>query len=186
MPWGLRLVYHDQQGTAQADPDDPKPQRGKPGELGRAISGYIICAATIIIVAPISANAADVIASESGVGSTFFGTTFVALATSLPELVTCIAAVRLGAMNLAIGNIFGSNAFNLLLLIPLDVVYSGSLIGAVTNTHLLTCMFVILVTSAVIIGQLYRVETRRFLVEPDAALILLLVAAGLTLVYFCR
>ena len=126
------------------------------------------------------------IASGSGLGDTFIGTTIVALATSLPELVACIAAVRIGAMNLAIGNVFGSNILNMLLLIPLDIIHPGSLLGSVTITHVLTCMFVVLVTATVIVGQLYRVESRKLLVEPDAALVLILVTISLVLIYFCK
>jgi cation:H+ antiporter len=110
----------------------------------------------------------------------------VALATSLPELVSCIAAARIGAINLAIGNVFGSNTFNLLLLIPLDVAHPGPIIAAIEPIHLLTCLFVVLITSIVIIGQLYRVESRILLIEPDALLVLLLVTASLVLIYYCK
>ena len=185
---GLRLIYHDQNVESLNSANNKKTgvDKKKSREIINSLSGYFVCAIVVIIVAPWSANAADRIASGSGLGDTFIGTTIVALATSLPELVACIAAVRMGAINLAIGNVFGSNTFNMLLLIPLDVAHPGSLLGSVSTTHLLTCMFVVLVTATVIIGQLYRVESRKFLVEPDAALILILVAISLVLIYFCK
>jgi cation:H+ antiporter len=186
--FGMRLIYHDQLSDRAIPP---------PGNVGskvsfrspailRAAAGFMLAAIVILVAAPWSASAAAMIAELSGLGNTFVGTTLVALATSLPELVACVAAARIGAMNLAIGNVFGSNSFNLLLLVPLDAAWPGSLMGSVSITHLLTCLLVVLTTSVVIIGQLYRVESRKFLVEPDAALVLLLVAGGLVLIYYCR
>ncbi len=186
---GLRVIYRDQQGNQQPPADSPVEHlesERSPKAVVHSVVGFLIASMVIIISAPYSASAAETIAKLSGLGETFVGTTMIALATSLPELVACIAAVRMGAMDLAIGNVFGSNTFNLLLMIPLDAAYPGSLVGSVDTIHLLTCMFVILVTSVVIIGQLYRVESRVLLVEPDAALILLLVTTGLALIYFCK
>lgn len=51
----------------------------------------------------------------------FFGTLFIAAATSLPEVVVSIAAIRLGTIDLAIGNIFGSNIFNISILALDDI-----------------------------------------------------------------
>ena len=84
-----------------------------------AVAGYLGAALLIFLAAPYLAQAAAQIAAETGLGDTFVGTTLVALATSLPELVATIAAMRMGSLDLAIGNIFGSNAFNMLLLVPL-------------------------------------------------------------------
>jgi cation:H+ antiporter len=184
---GLRLIYRDQLSQKKSkSAGEEMSDESKSKAVIRAVTGFLIAAIVIIVAAPYTASAAETIAKASGLGETFVGTTMVALATSLPELVTCIAAVRIGAMNLAIGNVFGSNTFNLLLLIPLDLAYPGSLVGSVDSIHLLTCMFVMMVTAIVIVGQLYRVESRTWLVEPDAALVLIIVLAGLALIYFCR
>jgi cation:H+ antiporter len=68
----------------------------------------------ILLAAPYLIRAADEIARSSGLGHTFVGTTLVALCTSLPELVATLTAVRIGSADLALGNIFGSNTFNML------------------------------------------------------------------------
>ena len=184
---GMRLIYRDQLSQKKVKTAEEEISEKNNSKMAiRAVTGFLVAAIVVIIAAPYSASAAETIAQESGLGETFVGTTLVALVTSLPELVTCIAAVQMGAMNLAIGNVFGSNTFNLLLLIPLDVAYPGALIGSVNSIHILTCMFVMLVTAVVILGQLYRVETRTWLIEPDAALVLLMVLAGLALIYFCK
>jgi cation:H+ antiporter len=68
---------------------------------------------------------------------TFVGVLFVAVATFLPELVGSLGAVRIGAYDLAVGNLFGSNAFNMILLFFADAAYtrgpilSGASVGQV-------------------------------------------------------
>jgi cation:H+ antiporter len=151
-----------------------------------AITGYVVAAVAIVVAAPFLARAADRLAELSGLGGTFVGTTLVALSTSLPELVATAAAVRMGAFDLALGNIFGSNAFNMVLLVPLDAVYPGALLAAVSPTHALTGVSTILVTAVAVMGQLYHVEKRRFFLEPDAVLVIGLVLGTLLLLYALR
>jgi cation:H+ antiporter len=108
----------------------------------------------------------------------------VALCTSLPEIVSSFTALRLGAPDLAIGNVFGSNAFNMMLLVPVDFVHEGPLLGAVSAGHVLTCVTVVLATQVAVLGQLYQAERRMRFVEPDAWLVILTVVGGLLMVYF--
>jgi len=78
-----------------------------------------------------------------GLGKTFVATTLVAICISLPETVSTIAAVRMGAFDLEVGNIFGSNSFNMLLFIPLDLIHEGNLLGEISRTHIFTLFAVI-------------------------------------------
>jgi cation:H+ antiporter len=119
-------------------------------------------------------------------GGSFIGTTLVAMSTSLPELVASLAALRMGAADLALGNVLGSNVFNMVLMLPLDLVYSGSLFEAVSLTHALTAMSVIVVTGIVIMGQLYQADRRVRLVEPDGWLIIALVIGSLVMIFYHR
>jgi cation:H+ antiporter len=82
--------------------------------------------------------------------------------------------------------VYGSNAFNMVLLAPLDAVHSGPLLAAVAPSHAITCMAVILATLVAIMGQLYQSESRLRLIEPDAWLVILIVLGALVLVYFGR
>ena len=140
--------------------------------LPKAILGYIAGATTIVVTAPYMAEAAGELADLTGLGGTFFGTTMVALCTSLPELVATVVSVRMGAFDLALGNIFGSNTFNMILLVPLDIASSGSLMAGVSQTHALTAFATILVTAVAVMGQLYHVEKRKRFVEPDAVTVI--------------
>lgn len=177
---GLRLIYFNQKVSASAESTGD--HRGR-HLLLKASVGYVLSALVIFIAAPFLAEAGGKIATLSGLGTTFVGTTLIALSTSLPELVSTIAAVRRGAFDLAIGNIFGSNTFNMLLLIPLDLVFTGSILAAVSPIHIFTCLSTILVTSVAVLGQLYHVEKHKRLIEPDAFAVILLVVLTLLTLY---
>jgi cation:H+ antiporter len=95
-----------------------------------------------------------------------------------------LAALRLGAVDLAIGNVFGSYAFNMALLVPLDIVQPGSLLAIVSSKHAITCIAAVLATQIAVMGQLYQVESRAHVIEPDAWLVILIVAGALGLIYY--
>jgi cation:H+ antiporter len=190
---GLRLVYFDQQHAAQQlateeQTESKKHRDEKPHlpSLNRAAVGYTASALAILLAAPWLASAAEGLAQATGLGGTFIGTTLVALSTSLPELVTTLAAVRIGAFDLAVGNIFGSNSFNMVILLPVDSFYRGSILAAASQTHAITAACAILVSSVAVIGFLYRPEKRYWVIEPDALLVIVLVVLSLALVYFLR
>ncbi len=182
---GVRLIYLDQRIAARAaGPEAAAPPPGM--TLTKAIAGFAICSVVILVAGPFLAHAADELARQTGLGGTFVGTTLVAFSTSLPELVATLAALRLGSHDLAIGNIFGSNAFNMILLAPLDAVHQGSLLAAVAPGHTITCFAVVLAMLVTIMGQLYQSEMRTRLIEPDAWLVILIVAGSLALIYFVK
>ena len=85
---------------------------------------------------------------------------------------------------MAMGNILGSNCFNMVLFLPLDAAFDGSLLAAASPSHAYTAMCVILVTSVVILSQLYPVERKKPFLEPDALLAIMLIAASFAGLYF--
>lgn len=184
---GLRLVYVDQTIAQRAAAEAGKePKAEAEMTLGRALAGFAVCALAILLAGPFLAAAADELADKSGLGGTFVGTTLVAFSTSLPELVSSLAALSLGAHDLAIGNVFGSNAFNMVLLGPLDLIHPGSLLASVSTSHVVTCVAAVLATQVAVMGQLYNAERRIRVIEPDAALVILTVFAALALIYYMK
>lgn len=182
---GIRIVYLDQRALA-AQQELLKPAEGRGRQLPGALLSFAASAGAIVLAGPFMARAAEHLASATGMGTTFVGTTLVALTTSLPEFVASLAAVRMGSWDLAIGNVFGSNSFNMLLLVPLDFVQPGSLMAVVSGSHVITCLCAILGTQAVITGQLYNLEGRCKFIDPDAWLVIAIVVVGLALVYSVR
>ena len=153
-------------------------------ELRRAIIGFSLSALALLVAAPFLAWSAERIAEETGASATFIGTSLVAITTSLPELVVAIAAVRLGAFDLAVGNLFGSNAFNMAAFLFADLAYrDGSLLDSVSSTHALTALWSILMMNIGLMGIIYRAERRFLLVEPDSVLMIVSYGLGLWLLF---
>jgi cation:H+ antiporter len=94
---------------------------------------------------------------------TFVGSLFVAGATSLPELAVTVGALRLGALDLAIGNLLGSNLFNMLIVAVDDLLYvPGPILSAVSPVHAASALTASIMSGIVIIGLLYRSNVRLF------------------------
>jgi cation:H+ antiporter len=92
---------------------------------------------------------------------TFVGTFLVAGATTLPELAVTIAALRVGALDMAIANLLGSNLFNLLILAVDDLFYTnGPLLARVSALHAMSAVSAMVMSGIVIVGLLYQPRTR--------------------------
>ncbi len=130
---------------------------------------------------------ADAIASQSGLGATFVGSTVLAASTSLPELSTTFAAARLGAYTMAISNIFGSNLIMLALLLPADALYRGGpLLAEAGRAEMLTLVTGILVTTVYVAGMLVRRKPQVLRMGIDSALVMAIYLASLVMLYAIR
>lgn len=149
----------------------------------RALAGFAIAALVILGAAPVFAWGAKGIAAISGLGNTFVGTWLVGLATSLPELVACIAAVRIGSFDLAVGNLFGSNAFNMAVFLGLDAAQPGNIFAALDPTHAVSGIFAVVLMSLGLAAIVYRAKRRFAMIEPSSALMLVVYAAAILVLY---
>ncbi|MEW6058122.1 MAG: sodium:calcium antiporter [Bdellovibrionota bacterium] len=154
--------------------------------LATPIIGFIGSTVMISLAAPYLVQAADELATITRLGHSFVGTTFVALATSLPELVATLAAFRMRTPDLALGNIFGSNTFNMILFFPLDVLYPGILLSSVRPMHALTAFCIVAVSSVAVLGQVSRKREKTRLWEPSSELIVLMTLGSLYLLYYVK
>jgi cation:H+ antiporter len=103
----------------------------------------------------------DEIAQVTGWNTSFVGNMFLAITTSLPELVVVAAAVRLGAVDLAVANILGANMLNMLTVTWADVALTdGPILSLVSNSHAVTAGAAIGMSLVVIIA-VYRGRGRR-------------------------
>lgn len=151
--------------------------------LRRAVIGFALVSLVVLAVAPAFAWSAKGIAAITGLGNTLVGTWLVGLSTSLPELVACLAAVRLGAFDLAVGILFGSNAFNMAIFLALDLAQPGSLFAALDPAHALSGLSAGVLMSLGLAAIVYRAKRRFAMLEPDSLLVLAAYCAGLWLLY---
>lgn len=180
---GARMLFIDQRISAHGAGEAAAKVITATGRLWPCVAMFAVGACLLAVAGPRLAGAAHSLAERTGLGGTFVGTTLVAVTTSLPEAVASLTAVRIGAWDLAIGNSFGSNAFNMILFVPLDAVHPGPLFQAVSPVHAVTALAVVVATSIAVLGQLYHVERRVPVLEPDALLVMLVIAAALGLVF---
>lgn len=118
------------------------------------------------------------IADEMGWTRTFVGTLLVASATSLPEIVVTLAALRLRALDMAIGGLLGSNLFDLLIVAIDDAFYAkGPILADVSPVHAVTAFSAVMMSGAVIVGLVYRPRQRYLRTMTVVSVALLVVYA---------
>jgi cation:H+ antiporter len=126
-----------------------------------AYSRFALYATLIVIAATYLPYVADQLATITGLGRTFIGSILVALSTSLPEIVVGKAALKMGAVDLAVGNVLGSNLFNLVILSIDDVFFlKGPLLSFVSPTHALTACAAMTMTAITMVALMYRSKKR--------------------------
>lgn len=156
-----------------------QPGAGARTRRNRAVRRFVLSAGVLAVVAPLVVVAAEAVSRESGLSQTFVGTLLVGLTTSLPEVAATVAAVRIGALDLAVGNIFGSNAFNMCVLLFMDLAHSGApVLAEVSGEHLITAQLAILSMGFGIIAIMGRLPQHAGMVRAQSVLILLCYAAG--------
>lgn len=162
--YGYRMIRHDSvtpmwqpKHTALTVKDNPD----KKQVHGHSLTGLWLRFGALAFITAIAGwvlmDAAGTIASETPLSETVMGTLFTALFTSMPELVTTITAIRYGALTLAVGNIIGTNCFNILVIAAADFAYrDGSIYHAVTTQQLIWAIVAILMTGILLLGFLRR------------------------------
>ncbi|MGI9465036.1 MAG: sodium:calcium antiporter, partial [Aestuariivirgaceae bacterium] len=169
-------------------PSEPShlPTTGLAGlSISQLVSRSCLAATMILICGVLLVNAADAIAAQTGLGTSFIGVTVLAAATSLPELSTTITAARLGAYTMAISNIFGSNLIMLVLLFPADILYqAGPILEQAGRPEILALISGVLVTAIYVAGLLVRRKPQILGMGLDSACVLLVYSISLVVFYF--
>jgi len=186
--FGLHLIHRTKakpmwfpRPTRQTVADDPGHHPDKPS--ARLWSGFIAMAVVTGIAGWVLMEAAKGIADHAGLSETLVGGLFTALATSTPELVTTIAAIRIGALTLAVSNIFGTNCFNMLVVAAADIGYShGSIYHDMAPVQMTWGLVGILMTAILLLGLVRRQTYGIGRIGFESALILGVYAIALSVV----
>ncbi|GAB4412945.1 MAG: sodium:calcium antiporter [Anaerolineales bacterium] len=172
--------------------DSPRPATGAQDAaeiagvptLPWALVGFAAASGALVLATPWLVRSSAGIAEITGLSTGFIGALLVAIVTSLPELTSVIAAVRLGAYDLAVGNLFGSNLFNVFILGITDVFYlPGRFLHIVDPAFALAGLLGLLLTALGLINNLVRAERRILFVEVDALLLMLGYVGGMGFLY---
>jgi cation:H+ antiporter len=157
-------------------------------ELRAAVRGYLVAAAVVVAAGSWMPFVGKTIAELMGWHQTLVGTLFVALATSLPELAVTISALRIGALDMAIADLLGSNLFDILILGIDDLAYlPGSLLRHVSPLNAATALSAMMMSGVAIVGLLYRDRSRLFRTMGWTSLVLVSVyLLNATVLYLAR
>jgi cation:H+ antiporter len=132
--------------------------------LRSAVKGYALAAGAVVIAGTWLPFIATDIAELMGWGKSFVGTLLVAGVTSAPEAAVTISALRIGALDMAIANLLGSNLFDIIILAIDDLFYTkGPLLAHVDASHALTAFTAVMMSSLVVVGLIFRPQHRAVL-----------------------
>ena len=184
----MRLVFsYEKRKLAEFLKEMAEELKYKDVSMKTAVLHYALNALVVIMAAIFLPKIGEGIAESTGLGQTFVGNIFIAVSTSLPEVVVSISAVKMGAVDLAIGNLFGSNIFNIFILALDDIFFTeGAILSFVNPNHIISALSAIAMTTIAIIGLTYRAEKKRLFVAWDSMGILIAYLANLMLLYMMK
>lgn len=190
--FGLRLISSARtepmwkpHRTKETRVDEIKKTKLNASELALLWLRFTLLAAIVGFAGFVVTQAGIAIAGQTGFSETLVGGIFTAIATSLPELVTSIAAVRQGALTLAVGGIIGGNCFDALFLAFSDFAYrDGSIYAAAGEESLFMIALTLLLTGILLLGLLRREKHGIGNIGFESFLILLIYVASSVFLFY--
>ena len=166
---------------------EPAAEEREPGmSTGAAVARFLAAAVGVVIIGLWLVQICNALASHefaSGgrtftLGRTFVGTLFLAVATSLPEAAVTISCIRIGALDMGIANLLGSNVCNMAILPIADLALrGGSIYGLASLSHSLTATAALLCTAIVMVGLVYRSQRSFMRLGWDSVAVVVIYAA---------
>ncbi|KIL43432.1 cation transporter [Jeotgalibacillus alimentarius] len=144
---------------------------------------FVLAAIVTVYAAMKLSTYADVISTKTAMGGLLVGTLLLAGATSLPEVTTSLSAVLIGNNDIAIGNVLGSNLFNVFILACFDLYYrKKKLFLQASNDHLYTAGLGLLLTLLVMVALTLRIDYTILGMGIDSILIVIIYIAGISMI----
>jgi cation:H+ antiporter len=150
---------------------------------------FLTAAAAVAILAMgfVLARTGEALAEQTGLGSSFFGAVFVAISTSLPEISTVLAALRIGRHVMAVSDIFGTNLFDIALIFIVDLAYAGGpVLNEVGSFSIVAAMLGIIVTGLYMVGLIERRDPAFLGVGLDTIAVVTVYFGGVAMLYGMR
>ncbi|WP_036488427.1 sodium:calcium antiporter [Myxosarcina sp. GI1] len=190
--FGLRLIARAKETpmwsprrTKETRLDEAETDENERTSLTNLWLRFAFYALTIGVAGYVVAESGVAIAEQTGISESVVGGLFTAVSTSLPELVTSIAAVKRGALTLAVGDIIGGNSFDVLFIAFADFAYrEGSIYQALTQSQSFIIALTILMTGILLLGLLRREKHGVGNIGFESFLILILYLGGFSLLFF--
>lgn len=188
--FAAREARSDRTGwTAAEMPDlgDETGEENPPSTLSRAALLTAAMAAIILVAGFLLARTGDALAQQTGLGQSFIGVTLLGFATSLPEVSTLVAAVRLRRYTMAFGDIFGTNILNVALIWLIDLAYPGGpVLTEIGAFGQVAALLGVLLTLLYVAGLVERRDETVWRLGLDSWAVILIYAGGLAALFTLR
>lgn len=189
---GQQLISKSQQKpmwravkTRETRMDVPDQDNIKNYRIGPVVLQFILLGVLIGVSGYVLAQSSIVISNETGLSEGVIGALFTAVASSLPELIVSISAVRQKALTLAVSNVIGGNTFDVLFVSFSDFAYGeGSIFHTFRTSQVFTIHLTLLLTSILTLGLLYREKKGFAKIGWESLMILVLFVLGYLLLFF--
>lgn len=180
----IKLVYqHDKNHPIPFSPSKIEGLQKK-STLKHVVFWYSLNALLVILAALLLPHFAEELSDQSGLEKSFIGTLFLAASTSLPEVAVSLAAIRLGAIDMAVGNLLGSNLFNIFILAIDDLFYTkGNILVDASESNIISVFSIIAMTAIAVIGLTYRSKYKPFILAWDTFLIVMIYVFNMVILY---
>ncbi len=144
-----------------------------------AVTGLVILLAGFVL-----SRAGDTIAQQSGLGASLVGLVLVGFATSLPELSSIVAALKRKRYEMAVGDIFGTNLFNIALIFVADLTYRGGpVLREAGPFEAVAALVAVALTGIFMLGLLERENKTVLRMGYDSLAAIAVFAGGLIVLY---
>jgi len=161
---GVRQIFHFERKHLLPS-TQVIPLRYEGVATGRLYLKFTLAALAVIGAGMWLSFVGDEIAETTGWGASFVGSLFLAITTSMPELVVTVAALRLGAVDMAVADILGANMLDMVVITWADLFYTrGPILAMVSQTHLITAIMSVVMSLLVIVGLRFRQKGKTFIV----------------------
>jgi cation:H+ antiporter len=178
---GMRVVFDLTRTHAAAEETKASPAERR-RQLRGALFGFGATTFGLVLIVPLLVFSAEALSHETGLSEGFVGTVLVGFTTSFPEMAAAVAAVRLGAVDLAVGNIFGSNAFNMTILLLMDIAYRGDpVLASVSDSHTISAGAGVVAVALGVMAILARTHSKLWVSRVLAGLIVATYGGGVYL-----
>jgi cation:H+ antiporter len=181
-PWTAR----DKKST-----ESTKRRRAGQEQDGRSLLTIVlrtaVAAAVILLSGFVLAISSNALAEQTGLGTSFVGMLLGGVVTSLPEVTTTLAAVRLAQYEMAFADAFGTNLFSVMMLVVADLAYDkGPILNDVDRFSLFAALLGILLTAVYLVGFVERRHKTKFRMGIDSLIVLVAYAGGLVVLFTMR
>lgn len=184
-PW----VVNDKKISTDREDEraEKKAAKDRDKSLRWAISRACVAAAVIVLAGYVLSRSGDAIAETTGLGQSFFGVAFLAVATSLPEMSTVYSAMRAGLYTMAMSDIFGTNLFDISFLFLIDLTGGAdAVMNGVGRFEAFASLIAITVTATFLVGLAERRDRTIFRMGYDSLAVMTIYLSGLVVLYFLR